>query len=116
MYKLEKAGLFGLLLLIVGCSPHPSSGTWQAVEENAAGLKKMDIHFEPKIEIYAEVSDKPLLECGWWAINKRDIEMECVRLPDTETKERYQFNVTSDDNAQLMQQGDLVARFVRQKD
>ena len=114
MINLKTAGIL-ILFLISGCSGHPGSGTWVSSTDNEANISKISVYFEPKVEFYSAASEEPVMQCGWWALDTKNIEMECVHLSDTEIKEKFQLNVTGEDNAELFQEKQLITRLIRQK-
>ena len=101
------------LLLISACTPHPGAGIWMSSTTNDEHITKVSVFFEPTVKIYSSDTEQAILECGWWALNKTDIEMECVHLPNTETKVKYQLNVVEKDKAELFKQGKLVTTLTR---
>ncbi|MFC1589200.1 hypothetical protein ACFL3P_02905 [Pseudomonadota bacterium] len=115
MLNLKKSAILSLFL-ITGCSPHPGAGMWVSSAGNEANITKMSVYFEPKVEIYYADSNEPAMQCGWWALDRKNIEMECVHLSDTEQKEKFQLNVTGIDEAELLQEERLITRLVRQRD
>jgi len=54
------------------------------------------------------------MQCGWWALDKELIEMECVHLSDTEIKERYQIKAIANGRAELIEDGSVITILVRQ--
>jgi hypothetical protein len=115
MLKAVTAAILSLLF-ITGCTPHPGSGAWLSPGANADDITKVEVFFEPKVKIYTSVSAEPALQCGWWAIDKLALEMECVYLANTELKVKYQLKVTGDDTADLYKNGRFVTRLFRQRD
>ena len=114
MLKLKISAILSLFLL-TGCSGHPGAGTWVSATENEADIAKIVVFFEPKVEFYSASSKKPIMQCGWWALDTKNIGMECVHLPDTEKKEKFQLIVTTEDKTELFQGNRLITRLVRQK-
>ena len=115
MFKPVMAALLSALL-ITGCTPHPGAGVWLAPGANADDITKVEVHFDPKVNIYSSASKEPALQCGWWATDKQNIEMECVYLSDTDKKVKYQLNVTAEDVAELIREKILITRLIRQRD
>ena len=115
MPKLKISAILSLFL-ITGCSGHPGAGTWVSATGNEASIEKIVVHFEPKVEFYATSIEGPVMQCGWWALDTKNIGMECVHLPDTEKKEKFQLNVIAEDEAELVQETRLITRLVRQKE
>ena len=114
MLNLKTTGILSLFL-ITGCSGHPGAGTWLSTTGNEAGITKISIFFEPKVEIFSATSEEAMMQCGWWALDTKNIGMECVHLSDTEKKEKFQLNVTDTDEAELFQEKRLITRLVRQQ-
>jgi len=115
MFKAGITAVLGLLLT-TGCTPHPGAGVWLSPGANADDITKVEVYFEPKVKIYSSASEEPALQCGWWAIDKQSIEMECVYLVNTELKVKYQLNVTGDDTAELHKADRFVTKLFRQRD
>ena len=111
-----KLGLFFSLWALAACSPHPSAGTWLISGVSETEWSKIEVHFEPKVEIYSANSEEPVMQCGWWALSRQLIEMECVRLSDTEKKQKFQLNVLADGSAEFKQQNKMIGKFLKQKD
>jgi len=99
------------LVLLSACTPHSASGTWVASGDNQANYSKILIHFEPKLEIYAQGSVKPVQYCGWSAISKQKIEMGCMSSDDQIKADKYQLNIINKTNAELIQEGKVIANF-----
>ena len=115
MFKTGTAILFGLLLT-TGCSPHPGAGVWISPGANADDIIKVEVFFEPKVKIYSSASNEPAMQCGWWAIDKQTLEMECVYLVNTEKKVKYQLKVIGTDVAELQKEDRQVTKLFRQRD
>jgi len=113
MLKLKITGIL-VLFLIAGCSPHPVSGEWKSTTENRLNITKVSVFFKPKVLFYAQDISEPVMQCGWWALDKELIEMECVHLSDTEIKERYQIKAIADGRAELIEDGSVITILVRQ--
>lgn len=101
------------LLSLSACSPHPAAGNWVASGDNAAHLSKMLVHFESRVEIFTEGTEKPTHYCGWSATSSQNIGLECLRSEDQEVKDIYQLNVEGEDKAELIQDGKVIARFIQ---
>ena len=113
MLKLKNAVIPGLFL-IAGCSPHPGTGEWKSATENKLNITKVSVFFSPKVLFYARDIPDPVMQCGWWALDKKIIEMECVHLSNTEIKEKYQIKALSDGKAELTKDGSIITLLVRQ--
>ncbi len=113
MLKLKIAGILGLFL-IAGCSPHPGTGEWRSATENKLNITKVSVFFTPKVLFYAGDIREPVMQCGWWALDKKVIEMECVHLSDTEIKEKYQIKVIADGKAELIEGNTVITSLIRQ--
>lgn len=100
------------LIFISACSPHSASGTWVASEDNQANYSKILIHFDDKLEIYAQDAVKPVQYCGWSAISKQTIEMECMSSEDQKEMDIYQLNIIDKMNAELTYEGKVIAKFI----
>ncbi|MCK4707733.1 MAG: hypothetical protein KAU21_03875, partial [Gammaproteobacteria bacterium] len=107
MLKLKITGIL-TLFLIAGCSPHPGTGEWLSTTENNLNITKISVFFTPKVLFYAEGIKEPVMQCGWWALDKKVIEMECVHLSDTEIKEKYQIKSVADGRAELIKEGTVI--------
>ena len=105
-----------VMLLITGCTPHPAAGIWLPPGANAEDITKVEVFFDPKVKIFSSASEEPGMQCGWWAIDKQTIEMECVYLANTELKVNYQLKVTGTDEAELHKTDRLVTKLFRQSD
>lgn len=99
------------LTFLSACSPHPAVGTWAASADNQTKYAKILIHFDPKLEIYTQSSDKPVQHCGWSAVGKQKIEMECMSSGDQKEMDKYQLNMINKDTAELIHEGKVVASF-----
>ena len=114
MPKLKISAILSLFL-ITGCSGHPGAGTWVSVTENETNIENIVVFFEPKVEFYSTSSEAPIMQCGWWALDTKNIGMECVHLSDTEKKEKFKLNVIDENEAELVKETRLITRLVRQK-
>jgi len=115
MLKAGTAAILSLLIL-TGCTPHPGAGVWIVPGANADDITKVEVYFDPKVKIYSSASKEPALQCGWWAINKQDLEMECVYLDNIDIKVKYRLNVTGTDAAELIREQILITRYISQGD
>ena len=113
MLKLKITGLLALFL-IAGCSPHPGTGEWQSTTENKLNITKVSVFFTPKVLFYASGISDPVMQCGWWALDKKVIEMECVHLSNTEIKEKFQIRTLAEGEAELIQDGIVLTPLNRQ--
>lgn len=104
------------LLIIIGCTPHPGSGVWLSPGANTDDITKVEVLFDPKVNIYSSASEEPALQCGWWAVDKQTLEMECVYLANTELKVKYQLNTTGEDTADLLKADRFVTKLFRQRE
>ncbi|MCW9047469.1 MAG: hypothetical protein OQK46_05260 [Gammaproteobacteria bacterium] len=107
--------LFSALVtaFLTACSPHPATGTWLASEVNTNNYSKIIVHFDPKLEIYSVQSNKPALYCGWSGANKNDIILECMSSENQKQMDIYQLNVTDESKAELVYEGEVIAKFIR---
>ena len=105
--------LFLSLFILTGCAPHPATGTWISSAENEASFNKVIVHFEAKLEIYSKNSDKPVLYCGWSAASTPNINIACMRSENQKIMDIYQFNVTGENTAELMQKEKVIASFTQ---
>jgi len=104
------------LLIIAGCTPHPGAGVWTPATENTANISRVDIYFDPKVEIFTGSALAPAMQCGWWALDKTTLEMECVHLADVDKKETFQLKVIAEDKAELKIQDGISVSLIRQRD
>lgn len=108
--------MLSVLLILTGCTPHPGAGIWISPTDNDAHISKVSVFFEPTVKIFTSTSEQAIMQCGWWALDKKNIEMECVHLPETGVSEIYQLNVIEQDKAELVGQGKLIAALIRKKE
>ena len=113
MLKLKITGILALFL-ISGCTLHPGAGEWRSTTDNKLEITKVSVFFTPKVMFYAKEISEPVMQCGWWALDKKVIEMECVHLSNTEIKEKYQIKVIADGRAELIQEGVVITSLIRQ--
>ena len=105
--------ILGLLALLVGCSPHPGSGTWVATGENEMGFSRLVVQFEGRAEVFASGQEKEMLRCFWAGESAQSIRLGCASVQDADTKLSYSLALTGTDRAQLLQSGNGVAEFRR---
>ena len=120
MVMLELVGttvpiISGAVFLLTACTPHPGAGVWVSPGANSDDITRIEVHFDPKVKVYSSASEEPVLQCGWWGIDKQTIEMECVYLARTELQEQYRLTVIGDDTAELYKDNRLVSRLFRQR-
>lgn len=113
MLKLKTSAIL-VSFFIAGCSPHPGTGEWKSTTENNLNIEKVSVFFTPKVLFYAEAIKDPVMQCGWWALDNKVIEMECVHLANTEIKEKYQIEVIADGKAELTKEGTAITSLSRQ--
>jgi len=99
------------LIFLTACSPHPATGTWLSSGPNAGNYSKMIVHFEPRLEIYSDKSDKPTLFCGWSGYDNHSITLECMSSEEQEQMDMYQFDVKDNSQAELLFKGKVIAKF-----
>lgn len=118
MFYLKK--ITNLILIFIAasflsaCSPHPGTGEWLSTTDNEEKIKKITVYFEPKVLFYSAGSNDPVMQCGWWGLDNKNIEMECVHLADTDRKEKYQIRVIATGEAELLKNNRLITRLSRQ--
>lgn len=101
------------LITLPACSPHPVTGTWVASGDNQANYSKITIHFDPTLEIYSNTPEQPVQYCGWSAVGKLNIDIECMSSEDQKELDIYQFNIISEMKAELVREGKVVASFTQ---
>lgn len=102
-----------LFLFLTGCSPHPATGNWVSSADNDSNYTKAVVHFQARVEIYSNATDKAELYCGWSASSKQNLTLECMASEDLKDKEIYEFNIVNEKSAELKKQGKLLAQFKR---
>ena len=98
------------LIFLSACSPHPASGTWIASADNQTNYSKILIHFDRKLEIYAQGSIKPVEYCGWSPISQKKIEMRCMSSDEQKEMDKYQLNIIKA-TAELTREGKVISSF-----
>ena len=101
-------------IFLSACGPHPGTGEWLSTTDNEENINKITVFFEPKVLFYSTGSIDPVMQCGWWGLDSKNIEMECVHLADTETKEKYQIRVIATGEAELLRGDKLITKLIRQ--
>ena len=96
------------------CGPHPGTGEWLSTTDNEDNINKITVFFEPKVLFYSAGSIDPVMQCGWWGLDNKKLEMECVHLADTDTKEKYQIRVIAKGEAELLKDNRLITKLIRQ--
>lgn len=108
-----------ILIFITGsflsaCGPHPGTGEWLSTTDNEDNINKITVFFEPKVLFYSAGSIDPVMQCGWWGLDNKKLEMECVHLADTDTKVKYQIRVMATGEAELLKDNRLITKLIRQ--
>ena len=106
--------IFVTASFISACGPHPGTGEWLSTTDNEENINKISVFFEPKVLFYSAGSIDPVMQCGWWGLDNKNIEMECVHLADTDTKEKYQIRVIATGEAELLKDNRLITKLIRQ--
>ena len=101
-------------VLVFGCSPHPSAGTWKAISDNELGIVDLSVKFDGKAEFVTTKKDIAVWHCFWGKEDKTAATMQCVPSSDTERRELYQFVVRGEERGELFYDGNLIAVFGRQ--
>ena len=118
MFNLKRFRNLNLLLitgsLLSACTPHPGTGEWLSFTDNEANINKVTVFFEPKVLFYSAGSIDPIMQCGWWGLDNKNIEMECVYLADTDKKEKFQIRVVATGEAELLKDNRLITKLIRQ--
>ena len=105
-----------LLAFLSGCTPHPGAGTWVATGENKGGVSRLVAHFEARAEVSLSGQEKGTLRCFWAGRSADSIGLDCNPAGNTGPKRIYSLVVTGEDQARLMQSGQVVAELQRARE
>lgn len=108
-------------LLLTGCGPHPSSGSWvseaSSVSDSVYSSVKLELDgtgsVYPNTDIAGQENSKGL-RCVWQAKSANAADLEC--RGDTDTSIRFEFVVAEggdESQAELIKDGKQVARLIR---
>lgn len=101
------------LFFLTACSPHPSTGVWEAESENELGLSKLIVAFEGKAEFKSSKPVEANWHCFWGKLDGQTLELDCT--PSINTDQARKFIVVSKDklNAEFRENGKLIAKLKR---
>ncbi len=99
------------LLVLSGCSPHSSTGYWQAQSGNSLNVAHINITFEGTADFYADGKEEAVYRCFWSAIAEKSIRLQCVDANNATKEETYQFINSDKNNAQLFLNDKVVGQF-----
>ena len=106
--------LFGLIVIVTACSPHPGAGNWQADSDNALKISRINVVFEGTADFFTNGREDSIRRCFWAAIGKQSLQFQCVQSDNTDIKETYQFFVSPTGKAELKRNEQLIASFTKQ--
>lgn len=98
---------------MIGCAPHPGSGTWITAGESEGGFSRLIVQFDGRAEFFAPGKEEEVLRCFWAGESEKSIRLDCSSAEDADAGMRYSLVVTGADQAELLQSGKIVARFHR---
>ncbi|MFW2371550.1 MAG: hypothetical protein ACN4GM_00360 [Gammaproteobacteria bacterium] len=97
-------------LLIMACSPHPSSGEWHNISNGDNEINMITVMFDGKAQMYGADKELIIRRCFWAGEDKTTINLTCVHPDDTDTDINYRLQV-SDGQAILLQANHTIARY-----
>ena len=110
-----KKNLIALLIPVVltGCSPHPGSGVWDALDENPMGIDKLVLSFDGKGEFTSQGQQPVTWHCFWSATAKQVVSLQCTPSNDTDTEHRFTLSIDESGHASLNDKDRLIGTFKR---
>lgn len=84
-----------LTLGLQGCSPHPGSGHWQAVENSGSKFSKISVEFEGRAELLPADTAGETQRCFWAGKTADTIQLQCTQGDDTGVEFLYLLSVDS---------------------
>jgi hypothetical protein len=104
--------LIALSLLLMACSPHPSTGVWKATAENDMGIDRLVVGFEGRAEF---VSKKPeaTWHCFWGKQDEKILSFDCTPSNDPDQKKAFTLTAIDLGSAELREGTKLLATFTR---
>ena len=100
-----------------GCSPHPSAGHWQAVENSDSKFSKISVEFEGRAELLPTDRTAETQRCFWAGKTSDTIQLQCTQGDDTGVEFLYLLSVDSSGSepvASLSLGGKQIGEFRRQ--
>ncbi len=100
-----------------GCSPHPSAGHWQAVENSDSKFSKISVEFEGRAELLPIDTAAETQRCFWAGKTAEAIRLQCTQGDDTGVEFLYLLSVDSsgDEPVASLTQGDKQLGVYRRK-
>ncbi len=107
-------------LLLSGCGPHPSSGSWvSGASVNESVFSSAKLEFDGTGSLFPNTAvagqeNSTGLRCVWQAKSANAADLEC--RGDTDARIRFELVVAEDgdqNQADLLKDGKRIARFVR---
>lgn len=94
MKSLRKPLVLMLLSLgILGCTPHPGSGHWQATEGDSGSFGELSVEFDGKASLQPTDSSAEAQRCFWSARDANSLELQCTQGDDTGLEFTYRLTV-----------------------
>lgn len=99
--------------LLSACTPHPSAGNWQAVGDNANGIRQLTMNFDGKAEFATTRPENAEMHCFWGAVEKNIAALQCTASTNPDVELDYRLSISDNGVAELSHNGLLVASFNR---
>jgi len=114
--KLSNTRLFSIAvcaLFLSACSPHPSTGVWQATADNELGFSKLIVAFEGKAEFSSTKPVAAKWHCFWGKDTDQSLSLDCT--PSTNTDQARKFLIVAQDkmNAEFREGDKLITTLKR---
>jgi len=87
--------LFLLLLTLctLGCTPHPGSGRWQAMDGSPGSFRALTVEFDGKASLQPTDDSAEAQRCFWSARDPDNLELQCTQGDDTGLEFTYLLTV-----------------------
>jgi len=102
-----------LTFLLSACSPHPTSGVWQATEDNEPGIEKLVVAFDGKAYFTTSKYDDTKWHCFWTANSAFESDLKCTPSTNPDREEDYSLTTNKQGMSQLHHNNQLIASFIR---
>ncbi len=90
-----------LSLFLSACSPHPATGVWKAVGDNALGVDRLVAGFEGRAEFSTSKINNAVWHCFWAASDKKALTLSCAPSTNPEEKRLFTLSVNDQGLAEL---------------
>ena len=102
-----------IALVFSACGPHPSSGEWKGTTGGDNRYSRLKVQFDGKAFLFVPGREDHQVRCFWAGESATIVNMDCMLNDPSERRFSYRLRIIDDRASELLQNGEVLARFHR---